>query len=533
MTAAGPSGPARRGVLKGAAALVGAALSGARPLQAWTTPRFLNDPFQLGVASGEPLADGFVLWTRLAPDPFDAQALPPVPIAVTWQVGHDETMRRVVRQGRVLARPEFAHAVHVEVRGLEPDRPYWYRFEAGGAQSPGGRARTVPLAGTPMARLRFAFTSCQHYEQGFFGAYRHMIADQPDLIVHLGDYIYETSWGNPVRRHAGPEPRTLDEYRLRHALYKTDPDLQAAHAACPWLATWDDHEVDNDYAADRSQDFDDPAAFARRRRAAYQAYYEHMPLRRSAMPTADGMRVYQRYIFGDLAELDLLDIRQYRSDQACAAPGAGGGRLLKIEDCPELADPARTMLGEAQERWLLRGLGGSGAKWTVIAQQTLFASLAQRADGAPAVWSEGWSGYRPARERILAALGERPVSNPVFIGGDMHSFWATDIRGPTDGAAPSARSSAGSSAPPLATEFVTTSLAAAGPPDAVFRAMLPDNPQVRFFDARYRGYGLCTLTPEAWRTEFRAIDDMRRPEPAVRTLAAFIVSAGRPGAESA
>jgi alkaline phosphatase D len=510
----------RRALIARASALAAAA---APPVAAGATtaPRFLNYPFSLGVAAGEPTVDGFVIWTRLAPDPFDPEALPPEPVAVAWEVAADETFQTVVRAGQTLARPERAHAVHVELRGLAADRPYWYRFRAGGETSGIGRARTTVAAGSPLERFRFAFTSCQHYEQGFFSAYRHMVDDAPELIVHLGDYIYETSWGAPVRRHEGPEPTTLTEYRARHALYKLDPDLQAAHAACPWLVTWDDHEVDNDYAGPHSETFDDPEAFLRRRAAAYQAYFEHMPLRASATPREGEMRLYQRYLFGDLLTLHLLDIRQYRSDQACPADGIGGGRIVTRESCPELDDPTRTMLGEAQERWLLAGLGRARAHWNVIAQQTLFATLDQQPGDGAAVWSEGWSGYGPARERILAAVRDQAIGNLVVIGGDMHSFWVTDLK--VDG-----RDSA---APALGSEFVCTSLAAAGPPETLFRPLLADNSHVRFYEGRRRGYAVCDVTRERWQTDFRVVDDIRRPDTRIETLASFAVESGRPGAQ--
>jgi len=515
-------GPDRRALLRGAAALAACAALPATARTAIAQPKFLNDPFSLGVASGEPLSDGFVIWTRLAPDPFDPRALPPAPIEVEWQVAADPKLRRVVRQGVALAQPEQAHAVHVELRGLEPDRPYWYRFRAGGAVSPVGHGRTLPVVGRPHPRLRLAFTSCQHYEQGYFAAYRPMIADDPDLILHLGDYIYETSWGDPVRRHEGPEPTTLDGYRARHALYKLDLDLQAAHAHACWIMTWDDHEVDNDYAGVDAEDFADPVAFLARRTAAYRAYYEHMPLRRSALPEPDGsLRLFQRYTIGDLVSLSVLDGRQYRSDQACDGNGVGGGQLL--ENCAELADPRRSMLGEVQERWLLRGIEHSRARWTVIAQQTLFARLDSKPGEGEAFWSEGWSGYPVSRERILAQLRDTRAPNPVFLGGDMHSFWVTELR--SDGADPGSG--------PVASEFVCSSLSAGGPPPERFTVLLPENPHIRFFEGTKRGYGLATITPEQWRTDFRVVDDVRDPNTGSGTLASFVVEAGVPGPKPA
>lgn len=492
----------------------------ARP--ALAKPRFLNDPFSLGVASGEPLSDGFVIWTRLAPDPFNPEALPPQPVEVEWELAAEPGFRRVVHEGRALAQPEWAHAVHVELRGLDPGRSFWYRFRAGDAESPVGRARTLPIVGAPLERLRFAFTSCQHYEHGYFAAYRAMIEDDPDVVIQLGDYIYETAAGDPLRRHDGPEPMTLADYRNRHALYKLDPDLRAAHAHCCWLLTWDDHEVDNDFAGAIAEDGADPAAFLARRTAAWRAYYEHMPLRRSAMPQPDGsMRIHQRFAFGDLATFSLLDGREYRSDQACDDNGFGGGQL--VENCAEIFDPERTMLGEAQERWLLRGLERGQARWTVIAQQTLFAPLDSKPGDGEAFWSDGWSGYPVSRDRILAAIRDRKALNAVFIGGDMHSSWVTDLKAHTGVA----------EAQTVASEFVCTSLSANGPPADLFLPLLPENPHVRFFEASRRGYALATLTPALWRTDFRVVEDVRDPRTTASTLASFVVEAGAAGAKPA
>ncbi|MGH7319225.1 MAG: alkaline phosphatase D family protein, partial [Candidatus Rokuibacteriota bacterium] len=445
--------------------------------------------------------------------------MPPEPIPVDWQVATDDRMTKPVRRGTAVARPEVAHGVHVELHGLEPGRWYWYQFRAGGELSPIGRTRTAPAPGGRVDGFRFAFASCQHWEQGYFAAYRHMLDDDLDLVVHLGDYIYETpSRAGEVRRHEGPEPVSLDEYRNRHALYKLDPDLQKAHAAYPWAVTWDDHEVDNDYAADQSQDRDDPQVFRRRRAAAYQAYWEHMPLRRLAMPRDGQMRLYHRLTLGDLVEFSILDNRQYRSDQPCGQGRRGGGNL--VEGCRARLDPAMTMLGAEQERWLLQGLERSRARWNVIAQQQLMAQLRQRTSaGREAHWTDGWDGYAAARERILRFLERRRPENPVVIGGDIHSFWVTDLK--TDFADPKS--------PVVATEFVGTSISSEGVPYERFAAWLPDNPHVRFFESRRRGYVRCAITRDRWQTDCRVVDDPRHPQAGVGTLASFVVEAGRAG----
>jgi alkaline phosphatase D len=487
---------------------------------ALSQPRLGGNPFTLGVASGDPVADGVVLWTRLAPAPLDGGGMPPEPILVEWLVATDERMATIVARGTTVARPERAHAVHVEVQGLEPDRVHWYRFRVGPDSSPVGRTRTAPVAGARLDRFRFAFASCQHFEQGYFAAYRHMLADDLDLVVHLGDYVYEAaSWAGQVRRHEGPEPTTLEEYRNRHALYKLDRDLQLAHAAYPWAVIWDDHEVQNDYAGDQSQDRDDPRTFLRRRAAAYQAYYEHMPLRRLSMPRGPQARLYHRLTFGDLVELSLLDTRQYRSDQPCGEDRGGGGNLVSA--CAARHDPAATMLGAEQERWLLAGLERAATRWNVVAQAQLMAELKQRDDaGRVAYWTDGWDGYAAARQRLLQHVARHRVPNVVVLGGDIHSFWVTDLK--PDFSDPRA--------PTVATEFVGTSITSAGVPHDRFAAFLPDNPHVRFFDSRQRGYVRCLVTPERWQADLRVVDDARDPRSDARTLQSFAVESGRPGA---
>jgi alkaline phosphatase D len=312
-------------------------------------------PFALGVASGYPAPSGVTLWTRLE------GLLPAVP--VKWEVARDEAMRQVVSSGETLALPEWAHSVHVDVQGLEPGRMYWYRFTAADAQSAVGRTRTAPAANAPVERLRFAFASCQQYEQGYYGAYRHIVADDPDFIAFLGDYIYESSWGRDhVRSHGSPEPYSLEDYRARYALYRSDAHLQAAHAACPWVVIWDDHEVDNDYADDRPEDGTERAEFLLRRAAAYRAYYEHMPLPERMRPRGPNLRLHTQLGWGRLARLYMLDTRQYKSWQACPRPKRrGGSNTLDIEKCPRLDAPGRSMLGRAQERWLEEALVESSA----------------------------------------------------------------------------------------------------------------------------------------------------------------------------
>jgi alkaline phosphatase D len=483
-------------------------------------PRWSAYPFSLGVASGYPVPTGVVLWTRLAPAPsLPGGGMPREAMPVEWEVAADEGMGRIVQRGTAAATPDWAHSVHVEVGGLEPARWYWYRFRAGGEVSPVGRTRTAPPANAALDRLRFAFASCQHWELGHFNAYRSMVADDLDLLVFLGDYIYEYSTSLPrVRQHGTPEAITLDDYRLRYALYKSDPDLRAAHAACPWIVTWDDHEVANDYADDRSAQLHPREWFLRRRAAGYQAFYEHMPLRRQMVPLGPHARIYHRAAFGDLVQFHVLDDRQYRSYQPCVPAGAGGSA---IGDCPERVDPRLTILGETQERWLEDGLNRSRATWNVLAQQTLVAQLDRKPGAGQQFRTDGWDGYPAARRRLLEHIEVRKPGNPVLIGGDVHSFWVTDLKPDFD----DPRS------PVVATELVSTSITSQmSRALGRLEALLPDNPHVKFADGARRGYVRVELTRARLRADLRAMRTVAQPRSEAETLATFVVDNGRPGA---
>jgi alkaline phosphatase D len=470
-------------------------------------------PFGLGVASGYPTASGMVLWTRL-----------PGPATVAWEVAADESMKTIVARGTALADPAWAHSVHVEPEGLQPDRWYWYRFSTAQAQSPIGRTRTAPEPKAAATRLRFAFASCQHYEQGWFGAYRHIAADAPDLIAFLGDYIYESSWGRDhVRKHDAPEPYTLDDYRARYALYKSDPDLQAAHAACPWIVTWDDHEVDNDYADDRSEDGLDKEQFLARRAAAYRAYYEHMPLPARMRPQGPDMRIYTTLDWGSLARFYTLDDRQYRSWHACPRPGrSGGSNTVDIDDCARIFSPGRSMLGRVQERWLEGELGRSGARWNVLAQQTPMAQFDQKPGPGRRAWTDGWDGYPAARRRLLDFVLQRKVGNPVVLGGDVHSFNANRLKADFDQP----------DSPTVATEFVVTSITSQAWAQERLNQYRPDNPHMLLVDSRYRGYARADVTPARMTVDLRAMENVQRKDAGCSTLASFVVENGRPGPQA-
>lgn len=481
--------------------------------------RFERDPFMLGVASGCPRPDGIVLWTRLAPDPLADGGMAPEPVRVRWELAADEGFASIVRQGEVAADAGLAHSVHVELRGLDPDRMYWYRFMAGAAVSPVGRTRTAPSVDADRTRLRYAFASCQQYEQGYYGAYRHMAAEDLDLVVFLGDYIYESSWGRRhVRKHATAEPTTLQGYRNRHAQHKTDPDLQHMHALVPWILTWDDHEVANDYADAQGQ-FLEPD-FVQRRAAAYRAYYEHMPLERSMLPRGPDMRIFDAFSYGRLAQFHVLDDRQYRYVQVCPSPKKGGGStVVAAAHCPERNDPRRSLLGWTQEKWLHDQLDRSHARWNVLAQQSIMAQVDQSHTDEPAFWTDAWDGYPDARKRLLDFLGTRKPANPIVIGGDVHSHWVCDLKADFD--RPQSAT--------VGSEFCGTSISSQGWPQERVMRILAKNPHAKFASAERRGYVVMDLTTARCEVTLRGIDDEKRRDTGIRTQAKFVVEDGRPG----
>ncbi len=480
---------------------------------------FERYPFSLGVASGYPRPPGGVLWTRLAPDPLiPGGGLSPEVVAVRWEVAADDSFRSVVADGLYAATADWAHSVHVEVNGLEPDREYWYRFHAGNATSPVGRIRTAPARDLLRPRLRLGVASCQHYEQGWYVAHRHIAADALDLVLHLGDYIYESSWGSGhVRSHGTPEPMTLEDYRRRLALYKSDPDLQAAHASCPWLVVWDDHEVENDYAGDRSENDDDPAWFLMRRAAAYKAYYEHMPLPRQMVPFGPHLRLHTTVGFGQLAAFHMLDNRQYRTPQPCPRPGRAGSNV--IQDCAARLEPQATMLGPRQERWLEAQLGASEARWNLLGQQTLMAQADGLGGPGQVFYSDGWDGYPAARRRLLDTLVAQRVANPVVLGGDVHSFWVTDLKPDFDDP----------QAPTIASEFVATSITSRPPPEERIQVAKSEGPHIHYATGTHRGYLRLELTPERLTADLRGVDSVQSRDAGCVTLASFVVDNGHPG----
>ncbi|GAA4537291.1 alkaline phosphatase D family protein [Pseudonocardia xishanensis] len=460
----------------------------------------VRDPFTLGVASGDPTPDGMVLWTRLAPDPLAADGLGGMPgrtVPVGWEIAEDEAFARVVQRGVADAVPDSAHTVHVEATGLAPGREYFYRFRAAGALSPAGRTRTAPAPGT-LGALTTCVASCADYPVGWFTAYRRLAEDEPGLVLHLGDYQYEyaTPEGS-VRPVAGPETTALSGYRQRHAQYKTDPDLQAAHAVAPWLVVWDDHEVVDNWAGRATE-----PGFPERRIAAFRAYYEHMPLRRTSVPRGIDMQLYRRIGWGALATFHLMDTRQYRSDQAC-----GDGMRV---GCTARLDPSRSLPGVAQEAWLRAGLRSSGARWDVLGQQVFFAERARASDGAYAM--DGWDGYAPSRDRVLAGFAD--VRNAVVLTGDVHTHWANElVRGDRV----------------VGTELVSSSITSGADGDAAGdHPDLRRNPHLRFRSNR-RGYVRARYAADGVTADFRVVDAVTTPGAPVRTAASFVIPDRDPG----
>jgi len=491
---------------------------------ALASPVFRQYPFQLGVASGEPAADGFVIWTRLAPDPFEiGYGMPAAPVEVKWEVASDSRLRDVVASGTTVARPELGHAVHIEVVGLEPDRPYWYRFVAGRERSAIGRSRTTPAVGQPVNNVRFAVAGCQNYEQGYYTAYRHLAAEQPDFVYCYGDYIYEyrgnrfrNSWGGPVevvRPHFGQEIYTLEDYRRRYAQYKMDVDLQAAHAAAPWFVTWDDHEVDNNWVADVDQDGTPQPHFRLRQQMAMQAYYEHMPLRASSMPVGPAMQIYRQARYGDLLDLNVLDTRQYRTDQPCDDRWG--------VECADVSDPMADVLGREQERWLFEKLGSSQARWQVLAQQVMIMDLDRRPGPGRTENLDSWAGYRTPRARMLDQIKQLELDSVIALTGDEHQNYAGELH--LDGQRPEKA--------PIATEFVTTSISSSGDGEdqrASTKAIQAENECLKWHNSQ-RGYVMCEVTPDQWTTEYKTLDRVTTRGGTLQTRMKMAVAHGQPG----
>lgn len=506
---------ARRGLLRGAFGL--SALAALQPSRA--RAQAPGNPFTLGVASGDPWPDSVVLWTRLAPDPLaEGGGMAALPVTLRWEIAADPQMRRVLQSGEVVARPEEAHSVHLEVHRLEPARTYFYRFRFGPFETPVGRTRTAPLPGSE-ATIRFLNAGCQNYEHGHFTAWRHAAAEENiDFVFHYGDYIYEYAgrqpgqrgWGPIVRSHHGGETLTLENYRARYAQYRTDPDLAAAQAAHPFIASYDDHEVENNWVSLISQRdggarfpvATPPAVFALRAAAAFQAWYEHMPVRPSARPRDTEIIAYRRLRFGRRLDLHVLDTRRFRDDQPC-----GDGN---VAPCAEVARPDAQVLGMAQEAWLRDGLTRSDAQWQVLAQQIF---LAPRRFPRGTISMDSWDGYPAARERLIGMIGPRRAA---VLTGDVHRAWANDVA-------------------PGVVEFVGTSITSEGDGSDV-QSTAPDimagNPHLKFNSNR-RGYTLHVAGIRGMEAIYRAVPFVQQPDAPLTTAGHFIAETAGGGVERA
>jgi alkaline phosphatase D len=507
----------RRSVLLGGAGALGVAALASTPALARASAsrgaglaRPLGELFTLGVASGDPLPGGVVLWTRLAADPVAEDGLGGMAgraLPVDWQIAKDERFTRVVRSGRAWAVPESAHSVHVEAEGLAPGTEYFYRFRCGDEISRIGRTRTAPPPGR-LGELTMCFASCAHYGEGYFTAYRRLAEDHPELILHLGDYQYEyAAKAKDVRKVLGPETVRLADYRLRHGQYKTDQDLQLAHATAPWIVVFDDHEVENNWAGDvpeKSSQTPGPA-FLERRKAAFQAYYENMPLRRSTKPDGSGIQLYRRLSWGSLATFHMLDTRQFRDDQACGDGTRSG--------CTDRLDPARSITGERQEKWIVDGFHGSHARWDVLGQQVFFSQIDLTPGAAEGFNMDAWDGYKVNRDRIASAMGNSRVRNGVVLTGDVHRHWAAEIK--ENYGRPESKG--------VGTEFVTTSITSGQDGnDDPNQAVLAENPHVKFHKNR-RGYVRTKFCGKELRADYRTVPFVTKPDAPVQTAASFVV----------
>ncbi len=472
-------------------------------------------PFTLGIASGDPLPDGVVLWTRLAPSPYevgggmDSRAHP-----VQWQVAADPSFARVLRAGMTHAHPEFAHSVHVDVRGLQPGQDYYYRFRSGPHLSAVGRTRTAPAQGAHLSELDLVVASCQSLGAGFYHAWQDAAENPADVVLFLGDYIYEYEVNSTSVRwpYTPPLPDdyqrrtdTLDRYRQQYSLYKSDPDLIEAHRLSPWIVTWDDHEVVNDYDSTDEQ-------LLTRRANAYRAYWEHMPLRLAQRPTGPDALLYRRLSYGDLAQFNVLDNRQYRSP---SLPGS------TTTDTPARRDPSRTMLGDAQQDWLLKGLSASSTTWNVMANGVLFSRLDSDPTEGVRVSTGQWDGYQAAQQKVLDHVASTPIDNFVVLTGDIHRNYHLDILSDFD--TPGAKT--------IGVEFAGTSISSGrdgqdSDPGLVDR--LAANPHLKYANLR-RGYLRCTLDHQAWTTQIRQIDRISTPDYSASTRKVLVTEAGNPG----
>ncbi|MGW7070111.1 alkaline phosphatase D family protein [Streptomyces sp. NPDC054855] len=490
--------------------------------------KIADDPFTLGVASGDPQPDSVLLWTRLAPAPYEpGNGLPNQRVVVEWELAHDAGFQRVARRGFEITHPEYNHTLHVEVGFLDAGRTYYFRFKTGKWISETGRTRTAPAAGTKVSSLKFAAVSCQAYHDGYFTAHKHLAKDDVDVVFHLGDYLYEYAV-NSAGGHRNytdrvlpdvfnRETKTLEDYRLRYALYKSDPDLRASHAAHPFVVTWDDHETENNYADDLDENGSPPAEFLVRRAAAYRAYWENLPLRSPQQPVGPDLQLYRRLQWGLLAQFDILDTRQYRSDQAY-----GDGADIPG---PESTDPKRSITGATQERWLIDGWRSSKAVWNVMPQQVNFSQRKLDLNAAAKLSMDAWDGYPASRDRVLAGAASAGIKNLMVLTGDVHVGYAYDIKADFDD--PASKT--------VGTEIVATSVASGrdgAEKPATWETYTKANPHMKFYNGR-RGYVTVDLGQESARADFKTVSAVTTPGAPITTAASFVTEAGNPGLKPA
>jgi len=464
-------------------------------------PSKFENPFKLGIASGDPVSDGFVIWTRLVFSEYDLQSSPQKPILVNWKVATDKSMKKTAQSGQFFAKPENAHAVHVDVSELEHNKEYFYQFHVGRYYSTIGRGVTSPLVAEKIENFRFAFVSCQDISGGYFSAYNDIVLKKPNLIIHAGDYIYEKEYIGGDRRIPVAEAFSLADYRSLYTRYKKDKSLQKAHAVCPWLVIWDDHEVNDNWGGDFSGLTSKDTSFIERKTAAFKAYYENMPIRLSSKLRDSNVKIYQNNVIGDLIQFSLLDCRQYR-------------------DFPNSKTKNKSMLGQKQENWLKRSLGAYGAKWNIIIQSTIMAPMDIKAGPTIGYNHDGWDSFPESRQRILDWVASKNISNPIAIGGDIHAFYAGIVN----------RVATDFNSPPLITEFVTTSISSGGGGNKRYQqAVRSENLPLVFFENRVRGYALCDVSQNNLLVTFRRVENVNNPNSTCTTLKRLLVKDNQVG----
>jgi alkaline phosphatase D len=502
---------------KGIGLLFGAGLLGTSILKATPFASLENKilknneyPFKLGVASGDPEEDGFVIWTRLIKDVrLPNGAIPDNPQLVNWEIATDESFSNIVQSGKTNTNPFWAHSVHIEVNGLEPSSYYYYRFKTKSFDSPVGKSKTTPVSNDKLDKLNFAILSCQSYLGGYYTAHEHLAEENLDVVLFLGDYIYEFKGNEGVggRIHYPHKLlETLEDYRLRYAQYKSDPSLQNIHAAFPWLVTFDDHEVRNNWGGE------DDEKSLNRQAAAFKAYYEHMPVRKSAIPNDYHIQIYRKCSYGDLVDFNILDTRQFRSKPACGSN--------QTENCPDRNDPSRTIFGEQQEEWLFNNLKTSTKRWNILANQVLMAYIDNQQGLGTKVGIDKWDGFVNSRDRLFSTIIENNLKNVVVLTGDSHKNWVNDLK--EDFNQPQSRT--------IATEFGGTSLTSGGNGTKKYGGdIMAENPHIKYASNR-RGYVKCTLTPERMQADFRTVEYVDRKGAPISTEASFYVKNNEPGA---